>query len=1609
MEFYSDGGVRKAECTAAPSVTPAPTTEHRQLKKLECLSADCNATVAFPIDETVSYAFLNMTILGNHQPREDHLLADGKGTSAHVDVDGTSVTCGKEFCEEDGCLSNFDVTDIARQKGVVNVTVLVGPLVEPRCFGYEGKKFAFQAFVEIFYVVSGTTVPTRAPSMSLAPTTYETPRDIFRLVECQEKNCTITFDEQDFIWTSFSSAELRLTLQGAFASQPRAYADVTINGKDHTRCGDAYCKETECLTRKVNGPVSIAISTDVGRDCGSGHIFRAVARLRVVPSFTIGTPVPTAHPDETFQRFEADLLNEGFANLSGTVIPFQRSIDLSGPYTVRNGTLDGNGRTRFFTLVQANLTLENVTMTNGFAFDGGAIDATKSVILIRNSSVSQCKSIYGGVLYLVESSAVAIETTFEHNYADNSHRTTLGQGGVVYMSRSTFRVAQCTFRSNAARHDGGVALLDDSTFDADDSDFQLNLAVHYYGGVVYAIHGSTVHLTSSTLKKNEAGNHGGAVAANRSTVHILGSFFRGNFAGGDGGVVGLRNSSKLTVSGSTFRANTGFYGGVVSSWLSTAVVTDSIFSKNQAHALEGKGGVVYVYSSSSVIATNVTFEGNNATVNGGVVYVDDALFQASNAVFTTNTAGTFGHVAYVTQSGAFKIRNSSFLDNKNNVYLTRAGTAELYNTSFNGSLTCKVSGTTDAALLQVDLTHTRFILDPNCVLFLYQANSDGSPAFKTTLEDTVLNSSSTTSLIDHVYWTTPCGAGQFSADGIDHGDGDDTKDIHGVTIDENDPSCDNNDVPCLDRCETCPPGKYLPFTLNRFAHVGEISCFSCPVGTSLDDEGHWWLHDSVDDCVPCDPGTFSNEPGSQRCSNCSKGEYQDESGQTFCRAAPPGTFVAKDKATMSTPCHAGTYSLGGHECTSCTIGRYQPKQGQTQCLIADPGWVVDHKAAVTQSPCEAGTSSRGGTGTCEPCEIGTFQPNAGQPSCIACPSPLTTTKRGRTYCDACLPDYFWNSDVYKKILHNDRQCVDCCQRCEESCTIDKKCIHCDRNGSTLLALDLKRGFWRPTNRSTTVEPCVPQNACPGGKEVASCKPGHTGALCGACADNYATDPRGHCVRCRPQILIKVAGNLALILLLVVALIMFAPCHHGRSLSMRLIDHWMDEMNLRRRGEAKEEEPAEDYKEAIDETKDERSVRREKLRKSLVTKIKILIAALQIAASADSILFQVQFPALFTIVTYISGLLGFAIFDVGSFKCLFHWTYFDELLAVTLTPFAVVPLGAGIYLLMQRWRGYDPAKARPRILYTTLLFLFIVLPSISTKVITYFSCQKFDTGDGEKNLFVIAMQPDIPCTSPRYRYWKYYTAVMIAVWPVGMTMGLALLLWAHRRKLNPDVEKKFTRKERQLHDIEKLRHRDADPSISGLAFLFEEYECRCYWFPVFEIVRRLFLSSALAVFYPGKVHQVLVGLLGAMASYVAYSYTEPFIDHDDNVVAAVAQGELVLIYFSALAVYASDLDDENGFSGKAFGAVLIIVYFTSFLVAAYIIILDLFGYSTLVDVFDDSSVFSSFSFRSRRRRASSSSSSSGGGVDSSSVTTPPYEPPSSVATIDVARPREIELV
>jgi hypothetical protein len=376
-----------------------------------------------------------------------------------------------------------------------------------------------------------------------------------------------------------------------------------------------------------------------------------------------------------------------------------------------------------------------------------------------------------------------------------------------------------------------------------------------------------------------------------------------------------------------------------------------------------------------------------------------------------------------------------------------------------------------------------------------------------------------------------------------------------------------------------------------------------------------------------------------------------------------------------------------------------------------------------------------------------------------------------------------------------------------------------------------------------------------------------------------------------------------------------------------------------------------------------------MEQSVMTKAKIVIATYQIACSIPWSLPQVRFPAIFKEALKLGSIVNLSFISFAKTECFGDFDYFDKLLFVTLLPVVFVMLIAAGFAL--RYACADRSR-RDAILsgtsYWILFTLYVLVPSTSAYCLRYFACAKYDGGYGD-GVNVMRIDPTISCDSPSYDAWLPYVLFSILAYPVGVPLGFACLLWRLRRRLDPDVRPQTVRTpsgrtigeagahaanqedEDFLHEalerhaesivqFQKLEARANDPTLESVRFLYEEFKPSCFMFMVYEVSRRIFLTGCLSMFVPDSISQIAIGLLGSLISYRVFSHYEPYVEEDDGVVSEVAQTELVLVFFYALMVFATNnLEQHDGvFSGKVFASLLVVLLASTLLIALWLIIL-----------------------------------------------------------------------
>ena len=318
---------------------------------------------------------------------------------------------------------------------------------------------------------------------------------------------------------------------------------------------------------------------------------------------------------------------------------------------------------------------------------GGAIDASDSRITIDRSSYSNNTSGYEGGAVHAEYSSIAMNHSYFHNNEADF------DGGAIISYNSDITAYKISYDNNKAGDSGGAIRSSRSSIALHYSFFTNNEALTN-GGVILATYSRDITVYSSTFDSNKAGQHGGAVRMDNSSITVLNSSFTSNTARYDGGVVYAYNSN-ITMNYSSFSDNqAGNDGGVIYEMFTYTTVYSSYFMNNEAGK---KGGVLYKNNTLTTvfryfIVPNNTFMTwctyvNNSAIEGGVMYIHDALLTVVDSNYQNNRATSTGGAIFLNK-GRIKVTASTF---KNNTAVNSGGVVATFTQFFQNHMTFEQS------------------------------------------------------------------------------------------------------------------------------------------------------------------------------------------------------------------------------------------------------------------------------------------------------------------------------------------------------------------------------------------------------------------------------------------------------------------------------------------------------------------------------------------------------------------------------------------------------------------------------------------------------------------------------------------------------------------------------------------------------------------------------------------------------------------------------------------------------------------------------------------------------------------------------------------------------
>ncbi|KAJ8600066.1 hypothetical protein CTAYLR_001869 [Chrysophaeum taylorii] len=1263
------------------------------------------------------------------------------------------------------------------------------------------------------------------------------------------------------------------------------------------------------------------------------------------------------------------------------------TISLSNTELVGNGALRAGGAIwsrGFSDVVRTKIELAACTLVNN------------TVLLPLDIS-----SLFlgGGAIYTEVTDVDAADVGFVGNDVQGGDG-----GGAVFVLAGTFIAERCTFVDNSLVRDdsgttsarGGGAVSLDRLNDDDDS-----------SGTSSFVGTSTFVATDCLFERN--------------LVEFL------QYTESRGGAVSCANATSCTIETTTFIGNTALRGGALhASDGSTTSLIACDFIDNVA--TEG-GGALHISEKATFLLRNLSFVGNSVTE-------DDTEGAAGAALWCSSTSTTYAAFTLLDGSQTFVVENTCvlFFYQANNDG-SKPHLENLLNKALNQSgatATLSIIPYTypcSAGKYSIDgLEHgnTSQFLDRNGVsINMNEEYIDGTYAL---INEDACN---------------PCPTGRFLSDPGSNESFHDSIDDCSYC----EPGTFGNETG-MSACSVCPAGKYSSDLGALFCTTAEPGFFvdtqganistPCPAGKSsvggadalecedcepgryqpeeqstsclLVEPGYFVPNYGATNQTACSPGTISVSQASN-CTPCDAGRFAEKVRETSCKLASAGYYVPSTGASEETVCAPGTFSVSAASiCEECSPGTFSEDAGASSCVLSSPGWFVPEAGASNETACPAGTYSGSGASSCIPCSPPEYQNLGAQTECKAecrrCPIPTTTSTEGSTFCDACEASYYWNTEFFERVgrialEEEEEQCTECCVDCEDACDDDDEdeCLECDDPGVRLESL-----------------PVVHR--------------GHTGALCGACKRGWDLDYLSDkCKKCGKPVKVVISARsivvaICVILVLIVLVYKFVHFDHLVLCKKAFFDSLTGKLNYRegthhavnmataRRGKAVQRmktqlshnlESLEDAeaitaaepvaqaenevaRAAVEQANTEEAAhaKQRKFWMSIMTKAKICIAAYQISSSTPWSLPQVHFPAITAYVLKLASVLQLNFFQVGSSDCIRHMDYFEELIIITVFPFALAFVGVGLYTLniFIRLRAFnariDTRQEKSRIIYMLLLLMWVALPGCSSYTFRYFSCLHFDRGRGRDDYDALAVDLSIRCDSRRYKSFLWYVILAIVVWPIGCPLIIGIVLFRYRKYVNPDlnaleeaagepvgdvgsghgVDANLFRRAQRRHkevfsQLKKVEIRESIRELEDIQFLWEEYEPRCIYFPVFESARRIFLTGVLAMFGTGSSSQLALGLFGTLFSYKIFALYQPYVEDDDDVVSEVAQMQLVIIFFAALIIYVSDnLEEREGiFSSNTFGVILVILFLGAFVVAIYFTLINIFGYTLMNDAYD----------------------------------------------------------
>ena len=224
--------------------------------------------------------------------------------------------------------------------------------------------------------------------------------------------------------------------------------------------------------------------------------------------------------------------------------------------------------------------------------------------------------------------------------------------------------------------------------------------------------------------------------------------------------------------------------------------------------------------------------------------------------------------------------------------------------------------------------------------------------------------------------------------------------------------------------------------------------------------------------------------------------------------------------------------------------------------------------------------------------------------------------------------------------------------------------------------------------------------------------------------------------------------------------------------------------------------------------------------------------------------NVTFPDVYQRLLDAVDIMNFEVTWVISVGCMFSFDFHDKLLIVTLGPIVLLSLlGISYATAVSRHCCSESTlkNIRDKHASMVLLITFLVYSSVSSIVFQMFAC---DVLDDDKNY--LRADYRIECDSTKHKTLQVYAGFMVLLYPVGIPLLYAGLLYRDRNVLV------------------NAANREVSARVKSASGLWKPYKPSRFYYEVVECVRRISLTGAVVFIYPNSLAHIAVTLVVAFA-------------------------------------------------------------------------------------------------------------------------------------------------